>query len=336
MYCNYCELRCRLDEGMQGVCRMYQNCGGVIKEIYPYSWTSFYVNHIEAVPFYHAYPGSRCLVIGSMGCNFDCQYCSNSYIAKAHPAEVSTYELLPKQIIAKTRQTGCHSIVFGVNEPTVSWPSLLELAAEAHKCGILMGCLTNGYMTPEIAREMGLRFDFVNVSLKGMSDEFYRQYVHVPSVVPVLRNLEILAGLTHTEVTTPVIQTVNDEDIPAMAEYLAGIDPQIPWHVFRLLPEYNMKSFSYPDINQVNELVQEARSKLDYIYFGNFVGSDWVSTFCPACGEKVIERVSAGGCGAKIINYNLMQNKCPVCGQEIKLYGKRTDWDGGEKDWRKQ
>ncbi len=42
-----------------------------------------------------------------------------------------------------------------VNEPTVAWPTLREVARAAAQAGMPLGVLTNGYMQPEIADEMG-------------------------------------------------------------------------------------------------------------------------------------------------------------------------------------
>jgi pyruvate-formate lyase-activating enzyme len=44
-------------------------------------------------------------------------------------------ELAPSAMIRKAKQMGCHSIVFNVNEPAMSLPSLIELAEEARAAG---------------------------------------------------------------------------------------------------------------------------------------------------------------------------------------------------------
>jgi pyruvate formate lyase activating enzyme len=137
MRCNYCEWRCELKEGNTGVCGAYIMKNGAIKEKLPHHWSSLNVVHIESLPFYHAYPGSRSLSIGSSGCNFDCSYCSNSYIARVSPSELFLYHLGPKEIIKRVKQTGCHNIDFALNEPMVSLQSLQELGEEAD--GIWLG-----------------------------------------------------------------------------------------------------------------------------------------------------------------------------------------------------
>ena len=64
------------------------------------------------------------------------------------------------------------------------------------------------------------------------------------------------------EVTTPVIQDVNDSQIEEIAKFLASIDPEIPWHIFRLLPEHEMKSAEYPSIERISLALESARKKI--------------------------------------------------------------------------
>jgi pyruvate formate lyase activating enzyme len=107
MRCNYCEWRCELKEGNTGVCGAYIMKNGAIKEKLPHHWSSLNVVHIESLPFYHAYPGSRSLSIGSSGCNFDCSYCSNSYIARVSPSELFLYRCSCGSFPIQNKQDFC-------------------------------------------------------------------------------------------------------------------------------------------------------------------------------------------------------------------------------------
>lgn len=332
MRCNYCEWRCELEGEKYGVCRMYHIEAGEIKERYPHKWCTYGISRVESLSFYHAYPGSRSMTIGTTGCNMACKYCVNAFIAKAEPTVVqeTMYAFSPKELVQMAIKRGCHNIVFNVNEPAVSLPSLLEVSKEARLAGIPMGCLTNGYTTEETTSLLGSVFSFVNVGLKGLNNTFCREYLGIPNIEPVLRNIEKLASLTHVEVTTPVIQSVNDHELDEMAAFLASVDAEIPWHVFRLLPEYKMKETEYPNIEVINAALGKSRRLLPYIYFHNFVGSDWVNTLCPRCGCAVIERFSLGCGGDKLERYNCKDKACPDCGYEIKLFGERIAWNSQE------
>ncbi len=333
MICNYCEWRCELGDGQAGVCQMYIQKGNRIEERHPHHYTTYVATHIESLPFFHAYPGSRSLQVGSRGCNFDCHYCSNAYVAKSLPGEVYTFRLEPKRLVDVAKQTGCHNIVFAVNEPVVFLPSLIEVAKEAQAAGLPVGCMTNGYMTEETADILSETCEFINISLKGFSQEFYRKYTGISDFSPVLRNIRKLANRVHVEITTPIIQDINDHEIIDIAEFIASVDKNTPWHVFRLLPEYKMQDREYPSIQVINKKLEEARRILPYIYFSNFVGSTWVSTHCPACGKKIIERFNLGGCGGKMVKYLLDEgNRCPDCRNHVHIHGNYTQWNSGDVD----
>ncbi|MBP2649412.1 MAG: molybdenum cofactor biosynthesis protein [Firmicutes bacterium] len=332
MKCNYCEWRCELENGKYGVCRMYYEADGAIQERFPNKWCTYSIMRIESVPFYHAYPGSRSMAIGTAGCNMECRYCVNSFIAREDPAKVQEkmFEFAPEELVKMAVKRGCHNIVFNVNEPAVSLPSLLEVSRVAKRAGLPMGCLTNAYTTEYGTELLAKIFSFVNISLKGLSSEFCREYLGVTESRPILQNIEQLAKSVHVEITTPVIQGGNDGEIDEMAKFLAGVDKNIPWHVFRLLPEYKMKEVEYPNIEHINASLDESRRLLPYVYFHNFVGSDWVNTSCPKCGAIVIKRFSLGCGGDKLESYNCQGNACPDCGYIIHIHGKRMAWNSKE------
>jgi pyruvate formate lyase activating enzyme len=323
MQCGYCEWRCELDEQRYGVCQMYHAEEGVIRERFPNRWSTYAISRMESLPFYHVSPGSRTMTIGTTSCNFRCRYCVNAYVALDDPGQQARnmYELTPAELVHQARKLGCHSLVFNVNEPTVSLPSLVALKRQTEPAGLPMGCLTNAYTTEAGTELLASIFDFFNIGLKGISAEFYREYIGVPDVEPVLRNIRRLAAIRHVEVTTPVIQGVNDDTLQAIAEFLAGIDPEIPWHVFRLLPEHEMKTADYPSIPAINASLDAARKLLANVYFHNFVGSDWVNTRCPECGQEVIERISLGCGGDKLDHFGCPDNRCAHCGRAIRMLG---------------
>jgi pyruvate formate lyase activating enzyme len=48
------------------------------------------------------------------------------------------------------------------------------------------------------------------------------------------------------------------------------------------------------------------------VYVGNVRGADGANTFCPDCGELLIERV-----GFYLRENKISNGKCPACGAEI-------------------
>ncbi len=333
MNCNFCEWRCVLSGGNTGICRMYEEADGEVRERFPAIWSSCSPSRIESIPFYHVSPGSLTLTIGTMSCNFRCRYCSNAYIAKEDPAVARDrmLALSPAEVVRKAKQMGCVSIVFNVNEPAVSFPSLLALAEEARRENLPLGCLTNAYTTEESTELLASIFSFFNIGLKGLSSSFHREYIGIPSAGPILRNIRKLAATRHVEVTTPILESVNDGDLEEIGRFLAETDREIPWHVFRLLPEDEMKEARYPNIEAIAAALDSARSRLSYVYFHNFVGSEWVNTLCPQCGSPVVERYSLGCGGDRLKSFSCVKTSCPECGRRIRILGDVDDlWKSGE------
>jgi pyruvate formate lyase activating enzyme len=322
MKCNYCEWRCEMPVS---ICRMYKEKDGKFTEIYPHQWTTYYLTSTESIPLFHGWPNNQFLQIGAFNCNAGCAYCINARVAIEPEKKTFRYHLTPEQVVKSALKANCSGIHFGVNEVTVNLPSALAVAREAKKHGLVVGCSSNGYFTTEAAAMMLEYFDFFNLSLKSLSDDFYREHLLLESAAPVRRNIEYLASRTHLEITTPVVQTVNDHEIPAIAAYLAAIDPQMPWHIFRLLPEYKMEDRLLPDIQAISDRVRECRNILHNTYFSNYIGSQLINTACPCCGKLLIERISAQSCGAILSGYNMKENICPDCRTEIKMIGSFCD-----------
>ena len=75
----------------------------------------------------------------------------------------------------------------------------------------------------------------------------------------------------HVEVTTLVIPGKNDtdEEIDALAGWLAALNPEIPYHVSRFFPCYKMQGINPTPVRTVYHLAEVARKHLRYVYTGN-------------------------------------------------------------------
>ena len=103
---------------------------------------------------------------------------------------------------------------------------------------------------------------------------------------------------------------------PDLAEFLAGVSSDIPWHVTAFHKDYKMTD---PENTSAETLMRAAeigkRAGLRYVYAGNLPGmvGDWENTRCPKCKQLLIERH-----GYLITGYFLTpQGCCPSCGASI-------------------
>ncbi len=154
-----------------------------------------------------------------------------------------------------------------------------------------------------------------NVDLKTMEDSVLR-HLSGARVGPVLETIERLKAMgVWVEVTTLVVPGLNDrpEQLAAVARFLAGIDPTIPWHVSRFHPDYKMKDIPATPAETLAMACRVGRDEgLEYVYSGNLWGDERESTYCPGCGEVVIGRV-----GFAVTEQHMDQGRCGYCGRPI-------------------
>lgn len=318
MNCNYCEWRCNLSQG-EGVCGRYMVSNGKITEKEPMSWVSYYFYRIEEMPFFHALPGKIVMQTGTKSCNASCDYCLNAHISIKEEPGQSLKPITAEFLAQLAVDGGASAVIFAINEVTVYLPSAIKAARAAHAAGLKVGCLTNGYLTEESAIMLGNEMDFINISLKSISDDFYQKNLGLSSVKPVLRNIKTLSKLAHIEVVTPIVHEITRDEVFEIAHFIADVDKNIPWHIFRLQPAYKRADENPLDIGAMINIVEQAKETLPYIYFGNFAGSKWVNTLCPDCGHLLVKRVCIGSCGSKFASIDMDGNHCPECGKQIPI-----------------
>jgi pyruvate formate lyase activating enzyme len=97
------------------------------------------------------------------------------------------------------------------------------------------------------------------------------------------------------EVVTLLVPGVNnsDEEIGQLTEFLAGVSPDIPWHVTAFHPDYKMtgRAGTTPDM-LIHAAAIGKGAGLRFVYAGNAAGrvGDLENTTCPGCGETLVER----------------------------------------------
>ena len=75
----------------------------------------------------------------------------------------------------------------------------------------------------------------------------------------------------HLEVTTLVIPDLNDSDqeIAEAAQWLASLDPSIPYHLTRFFPCHRLTDRPATPPETVHHLANVARRYLKHVYVGN-------------------------------------------------------------------
>lgn len=313
--CLLCPQRCVIAEGRQGFCRVRRNEGGILHTMNYGRVSSYGLDPIEKKPLYHFYPGSLIFSAGTVGCNLRCGFCQNWQIAQGDP---DTVEISPERMVevAGEEHQGRRSIgiAYTYSEPLMWYEYVLETARLARQAGLKNVLVTNGFINEEPLLKLLPYIDAMNIDVKGFSDEYYNKTC-VGELQPVLRTVELVYRKCHVEITTLLVTGLNDspEDIEGLADWLAGLDRNIPLHFSRYFPNYKMDLEPTPLATM--EMAREtAGRKLNYVYLGNVPGLDAANTYCPQCKALIFER---GGYRTRAVG--LDGHKCRECGGEIKF-----------------
>jgi pyruvate formate lyase activating enzyme len=323
--CYACGHRCVILPGLDGICRVRYNEGGTLMV------PSGYVGAIqcdptEKKPFFHALPGSLALTFGMLGCDYHCSYCQNWVTSQAlrDPNAVSPpRQVTPSEMVEMARRSRAQLVVSSYNEPLITSEWAVEIFKQAKPAGFVCGYVSNGNATPEVLDYIRPWVDLYKIDLKGFNDRSYRKLGGLLSNVLDTIKMVDERGFW-LEIVTLLIPGFNDSDdeIQAAADFIAGVSPNIPWHVTAFHQDYKMTG---PDNTPVETLIRAAEmgysAGLNYVYAGNLPGrvGRYENTFCPKCKVTLIERR-----GFRVISNRIKAGGCPEC--ETNIPGR---WDDG-------
>ena len=315
--CLLCPQGCVIDDGKRGFCRVRENNQGALYTVNYGLCSSYGVDPVEKKPLYHFYPGSHIFSVGTFGCNLRCGFCQNWNIAHGEP---QTLELSPARLVeaAAAEYNGLRSvgIAYTYSEPFMWYEYIRDTAKLARQSGLKNVLVTNGFVNHEPLKKLLPFIDALNIDVKGFSDSYYNETC-IGELHPVMETVETASAYCHVEITTLLVTGLNDseDEIDRLTDWLAGIDKDIPLHLSRYFPNYKMELPPTP-MATMERARKIARRKLNYVYLGNIPGSEAGNTYCPECGELLIDRN-----GFNALNVALDHQKCSRCGKEIRIIG---------------
>jgi len=184
--------------------------------------------------------------------------------------------------------------------------------------------VSNGNGTEEVLDYLQPWVDFYKVDLKGFTDKAYRQLGG--KLETVLHTIALLHQKGFwLEIVTLFVPEFNDSEaeMKQIAQFLADISPDIPWHCTAFHPDYKMEDRDHTSRSTLIRACEIGREAgLHFVYAGNLPGrvADWENTHCPACQALLIERY-----GFQVTDYRLTDDgKCPRCHAAVP-----GRWDAG-------
>jgi pyruvate formate lyase activating enzyme len=316
--CGLCAHRCAMAPGRRGVCGVRENRAGTLVTHAYGAVVAANVDPIEKKPLYHFLPGTTSLSIATAGCNFRCGFCQNWSISQAAAGGEGApggRPLAPERVAALAVERGCRSVSYTYTEPTIFFEYARDAGLAARAAGLANVFVSNGYMTAEAVEAARPWLDAANVDLKAFRDETYRKICGA-RLQPVLDSIVSLrAAGVWLEVTTLVVPGLNDgeDELRGMARFLAGAGTDIPWHISRFHPDYEMTDREPTPIASLARAAAIGRAEgLSFVYVGNVPG-EGEATSCPVCGAVLLRRWG----------FDIRENRigaggfCPDCGAAV-------------------
>ena len=272
LICSLCHHHCRLEEGATGFCRVRTvRDGRNICGNYGFV-TSLALDPIEKKPLARVHPGSTILSLGSYGCNLRCPFCQNFSISQHGREDFRPVLVTPEQLAAKAvelKRFGNIGLAFTYNEPLLSWEFIRDTGRLIHKEGLCNAVVTNGNFDTGVARELADIVDAYNIDLKGFTAAYYQKLGGDLEMVRAF--IREACRTAHVELTTLIVPGENDtdEEMDALSAWVATLSPDIPLHVSKFFPRWNMVDRNETPTWKVHHLADVARRHLHYVYTGN-------------------------------------------------------------------
>jgi pyruvate formate lyase activating enzyme len=315
--CHLCAHECRIPDLKFGICGVRKNVEGILYTMAYAQVIAANIDPIEKKPLYHFLPGSISYSIATIGCNFKCGFCQNWQISQASVREddiVAGRQMMPEMVIEAAKNNNCLSISYTYTEPTIFFEFAYDTSRLAKKAGLKNVFVTNGYMTRDALETIKPYLDAANVDLKSFRDDSYKKTCKA-RLQPVLDTIAAMSELgIWLEVTTLVVPGENDsdEELEQIADFLARINNNIPWHISQFHPDYEFRDHMATPIETLKKAREIGhRAGLRYIYLGNVL--EGTNTYCYQCHELIVERRYMG-----LNKINLEKGRCPSCGANIR------------------
>src|SRR4051812_46703847 len=331
--CFACGHRSVVLPGRDGVCRVRFNDNGTL--LVPHGYVgALACDPIEKKPFFHVLPGSDALTFGMLGCDYHCGYCQNWVTSQMlrDPKAVAPAQLCtPKQLVDLAIQHHAPVVASSYNEPLITSEWAVDVFKEARLRGLRCAYISNGNGTPQVLDFIRPHVDAYKVDLKTFDPKHYRELggvmENVTATIKMLKERSFWV-----EIVTLVVPGFSDDadDLKRMAEFLASVDPLMPWHVTAFHPDYKMTDgYRRTTAEDLMRVVEHGKNAgLRYIYPGNLPGQvgGWEDTHCHHCGETVIRREG----------FLIMENRvgadglCPDCHKPLPgVWGKSSGHGDG-------
>jgi pyruvate formate lyase activating enzyme len=222
-------------------------------------------------------------------------------------------DVAPESLADEAVALGARVMVSTYNEPLITVEWAVEVFKQARSRGLATGFVSNGNGTERVLDYLRPHIDLYKVDLKSFGDRRYRELGG--RLQPILDTITWLhrSGVW-VEIVTLLIPGFNDGDdeLRGLTTFLAGVSPDIPWHVTAFHPDYKMGDGASTTAGMLTRAAHIGREAgLHFVYAGNLPGrvGDLEHTRCHGCQSVLVARR-----GYLIQAYAITADgRCPQC-----------------------
>ncbi|MDD3877738.1 MAG: AmmeMemoRadiSam system radical SAM enzyme [Bacteroidales bacterium] len=314
--CQVCPHECSIRPNERGFCKTKVNYNDKLYSIAYGNPCSVNIDPIEKKPLLHFKPQTQTFSLATAGCNFRCLNCQNWSISQISPIESRNYDLMPDEVIIRSKRNNCQSISFTYSEPVVFYEYMFDIAKLAKENRLDSVLVSNGYINEKPLRDLAPYLSAANIDLKTFDT---RKHLELTKghISKVLNTIKVLNELNiWVEIANLVIPQWTDdmETIKRMCDWLADNNlSHLPLHFTRFSPMHQLAHLPVTPVSvleNAHKIAKEAGIK--YAYIGNVPGHELENTFCPSCKKMIVERR-----GYHIINNRITNGKCSFCNTNI-------------------
>lgn len=301
--CNICANECVIGDGEWGFCGLRRNEGGKLVSLSTadmgllYYYDDPHVTNCCSAWFCPAgtgagYPkfsrtpkaevGYKNLAVFFYGCNFDCLFCQNASHKELNGApSASSSEL--SRIVKNDDRYSCVCFFGGSPEPQLPFAvSASKRMLEENPKRILRICFEwNGCGNEKLVRQAAelslksggnIKFDLkcfdetLSLALSGVANR--RAYENFELIArefyPERRGLPVL-----TATTLLVPGYVDEVEVKRIAEFIASLDPEIPYSLLVFHPDFAMRDLPITPREQTFKCYKTAKKFLKNVNIGN-------------------------------------------------------------------
>jgi pyruvate formate lyase activating enzyme len=268
--CNYCANQCTIGENETGFCGLRKVQNGRLVNLAGTPGHGLLRYYHDPLPTNcvadwvcegYKHPACHNLAVFYESCTMNCLFCQNWHFRRVSPGDhegVSAEDLTA----AATPSTFC--VCFFGGDPSSQMPHALAASELLVKKDVRICWETNGMMNPKYLDKAidysVLTGGCIKFDLKANDDELHRALTGI-SNGPVKRNFIRAAERSFERSLPPLVLVstllvpgyVDAEQVHRIAQFIAGLNPEIPYSLLGFAPQFYMTDLPFTSARHARE-----------------------------------------------------------------------------------